>query len=66
VASRDHPDAVAAVGKSSCEQAPGSRNWCFVCGCRRLAAHFLLFDTQFSPEWTFIWFFMVLVGGLAA
>jgi branched-chain amino acid transport system permease protein len=70
VASRDHPDAAAAAGIN-----PALNKVlvlviaaCFagVAGWLHTFYYLTLNPAVLSPEWTFVWFFMVLVGGLGS
>ena len=68
VATRDHPDAAEAAGIN-----PASVRLAVLVIAAALAAtagwlhafyHRALNPSLLSPEWTFLWFFMVLVGGI--
>jgi branched-chain amino acid transport system permease protein len=70
IASRDHPNAAAAAGIN-----PASTkllvlviaaSFAAVAGWLHTFYYLTLNPVVFSPEWTFVWFFMVLVGGLGS
>jgi branched-chain amino acid transport system permease protein len=70
IASRDHPNAAAAVGIN-----PAATKLlvlvigaCFaaLAGWLHTFYYLTLNPVVLSPEWTFVWFFMVLVGGLGS
>jgi len=70
IASRDHPNAAAAAGIN-----PASTkllvlviaaSFAAVAGWLHTFYYLTLNPVVLSPEWTFVWFFMVLVGGLGS
>ena len=70
IASRDHPDAAAAAGIN-----PAATKlfvlviaaaFAAVAGWLHTFYYLALNPIVLSPEWTFVWFFMVLVGGLGS
>jgi len=70
VASRDHPDAAAAAGINPALNKVLvlviAASFAGVAGWLHTFYYLTLNPAVLSPEWTFVWFFMVLVGGLGS
>ena len=67
IASRDHPDAAAAAGINPAATKLFvlviAASFAAVAGWLHTFYYLALNPIVLSPEWTFVWFFMVLVGG---
>jgi branched-chain amino acid transport system permease protein len=70
VASRDHPNAAAAAGINPAATKllvlVIAASFAAVAGWLHTFYYLTLNPVVLSPEWTFVWFFMVLVGGLGS
>jgi len=70
IASRDHPNAAAAAGINPAATKllvlVIAASFAAVAGWLHTFYYLTLNPVVLSPEWTFVWFFMVLVGGLGS